>query len=89
MVYFLNVIFRPIEFVRELFKSTPNLNKDRRAPNYSLLSHYYHGTYTGPAAIAQQGGHIRSTSYSVSYGRGKPTIGSPTSDIRGLLDREV
>ncbi|XP_064103219.1 protein furry-like isoform X6 [Macrobrachium nipponense] len=76
--------FRPIEFVRELFKSTPNLNnKDRKGPlGYGMMGHFYGAGYPTPtAAPLSPGGHIRSTSYSISYGRGKP-IGSPTADIK-------
>ncbi|XP_042223634.1 protein furry-like [Homarus americanus] len=75
--------FRPIEFVRELFKSTPNLNnKDRKGPiGYGMIGHFYGAGYPQPSAPVSPGGHIRSTSYSISYGRGKP-MGSPTADIK-------
>ncbi|KAK4300624.1 hypothetical protein Pmani_027179 [Petrolisthes manimaculis] len=79
--------FRPIEFVRELFKSTPNLNnKDRnKGPlGYGMMGHFYSGTSGQPppqAPTTSPGGHIRSTSYSISYGRGKP-LASPTADIK-------
>lgn len=75
--------FRPIEFVRELFKSTPNLNnKDRKGPlGYGMMGHYYGSGYPPPTAPISPGGHIRSTSYSISYGRGKP-MASPTADIK-------
>ncbi|XP_042872601.1 protein furry-like isoform X6 [Penaeus japonicus] len=75
--------FRPIEFVRELFKSTPNLNnKERKGPlGYGMMGHFYGTGYPPPSAPLSPGGHIRSTSYSISYGRGKP-IASPTADIK-------
>lgn len=87
-------IDRPIEFVRELFKSTPNLNnKDRtKGPlGYGMMGHFYSGTSGLPppqAPTTSPGGHIRSTSYSISYGRGKP-LASPTADIKGKLTKVV
>ncbi|XP_069960081.1 protein furry isoform X3 [Cherax quadricarinatus] len=75
--------FRPIEFVRELFKSTPNLNnKERKGPlGYGMMGHFYGAGYPTPTTPVSPGGHIRSTSYSISYGRGKP-MASPTADIK-------
>lgn len=68
--------FHPIDFVKELFKSTPNLNKDNRKSAPSLpASQSYHGQ--GP-----QSGHIRSTSYSVTFCSRKST-GSPTAEAKG------
>lgn len=75
---------RPIEFVRELFKSTPNLNnKDRKsALGYGMMGHFYGSAFPPPSAPMSPSGHIRSTSYSISYGRGKP-MASPTAELKG------
>ncbi|XP_045105728.1 protein furry-like isoform X4 [Portunus trituberculatus] len=75
--------FRPIEFVRELFKSTPNLNnKDRKsALGYGMMGHFYGSAFPPPSAPMSPSGHIRSTSYSISYGRGKP-MASPTAELK-------
>lgn len=72
--------------MRELFKSTPNLNnKERKGPlGYGMMGHFYGAGYPPPSAPLSPGGHIRSTSYSISYGRGKP-MASPTADIKGLF----
>uniref|UniRef100_T1J0K0 DAD domain-containing protein n=1 Tax=Strigamia maritima TaxID=126957 RepID=T1J0K0_STRMM len=68
--------FRPMDFVKELFKSTPNLNKDnRKSAPVIPISQSYHGQTPQP-------GHTRSTSYSVSYCLRRAT-GSPTADIKG------
>ncbi|XP_076040545.1 microtubule binding protein furry isoform X4 [Oratosquilla oratoria] len=77
--------FRPIEFVREFFKSTPNLNnKERKGLAGFGHTTYYHCPGNIPphpgVPLSPQGCHMRSTSYSISYGRGKP-IASPT-DIK-------
>ncbi|GAB6027284.1 hypothetical protein CHUAL_001566 [Chamberlinius hualienensis] len=67
--------FHPIDFVKELFKSTPNLNKDNRKSAPSLpASQSYHGQSPQP-------GHIRSTSYSVTFSTRK-NMGSPTTDAK-------
>ena len=80
---------RPIEFVRELFKSTPNLNnKDRKgALGYGMMGHFYGSAFPPPSAPMSPSGHIRSTSYSISYGRGKP-MASPTAELKGERERE-
>lgn len=95
--------FRPIEFVRELFKSTPNLNnKERKAcvggvlggvtgGHYSPLHRlgYPHGGAAGvnayPLIAPGAASHLRSTSFSISYARGKQ-ISSPTPESRMLSD---
>jgi hypothetical protein len=60
--------FRPLDFMKDFFKSTPNLN------NKELISHkqVHEGNVAHTAATALfnhslQSGHARSTSYSVSY----------------------
>lgn len=49
-----------------------------------MMGHYYGTGYPQPTAPISPGGHIRSTSYSISYGRGKP-MASPTADIKGIV----
>lgn len=60
--------FRPLDFMKDFFKSTPNLNnKDM----IKLSGHENGGVGPTAAAIFNhsiQAGHGRSTSYSVSYG---------------------
>jgi len=58
--------FRPLDFMKEIFKSTPNLNnKELAGGKRSPLGGI------GPAPLTPQlgreAGHIRSTSYSMSY----------------------
>lgn len=72
--------FRPIDFVKELFKSTPNLNKDNRKSAPTIpVSQSYHGQPPQP-------GHTRSTSYSVSFCTRKPT-GSPAVEMKEVRAR--
>ena len=52
----LNVDFRPIDFVKELFMSTPNLNKE---PRLELKK-------SATVALRQSTQHYRSTSYSLA-----------------------
>lgn len=83
--------FRPLDFMRDFFKSTPNLNNKelitcKRSPNGNM-----YGDPVPPYPYFNQPGHARSTSYSVSTGLRK-TSGSPASDgkeIRGRLNSEV
>lgn len=83
--------FRPLDFMRDFFKSTPNLNNKelitcKRSPNGNI-----YGDPVPPYPYFNQTGHARSTSYSVSTGLRK-TSGSPASDgkeIRGRLNSEV
>ncbi|XP_046735470.1 protein furry [Diprion similis] len=83
--------FRPLDFMKEIFKSTPNLNnKDpvsgmiiggKRSPGG--------GNFYPPGPFfshLNQGGHTRSTSYSVSYCMRKSS-GSPATDPKELENR--
>lgn len=67
--------FRPLDFMKEIFKSTPNLNnKDAASSIAKRSSAGTTGYYPpGPQLFSHlnQQGHMRSTSYSVSYSRGK------------------
>lgn len=72
--------FRPLDFMKDFFKSTPNLN------NKELISHkqVHEGNVAHNAATALfnhsiQSGHARSTSYSVSYGLRK-NVSSPNEN---------
>lgn len=75
--------FRPLDFMKEIFKSTPNLNnKDiggKRSPGATCIH---------PNAVVScvhQTGHMRSTSYSVSYclRKGCASPANDTKDLRG------
>uniref|UniRef100_A0A1S4MZI1 Uncharacterized protein n=1 Tax=Pediculus humanus subsp. corporis TaxID=121224 RepID=A0A1S4MZI1_PEDHC len=81
--------FRPLDFMKEIFKSTPNLNnKDSMGGKRSLCGNMGLGPLNPNAG---REGHTRSTSYSVSYCmRNKP--GSPASenkDIRARAHTEI
>ena len=86
--------FRPIEFVKELFKSTPNLNnKERKCgagcnvllPLYKPGHVAYSSAPTKPVIVPGSPCHLRSTSFSISYARGKQ-IACP--DVRKANDRQ-
>jgi hypothetical protein len=82
--------FRPLDFMKEIFKSTPNLNNKepvggtavvggKRSPGCGV------GYVCSAGPLAQhlgQVGHTRSTSYSVSYCMRKAS-GSPATDNKG------
>ncbi|KAK6628770.1 hypothetical protein RUM43_002586 [Polyplax serrata] len=76
--------FRPLDFMKEIFKSTPNLNnKDSVGGKRNLCG----GLGLGPLVpnVGREG-HTRSTSYSVSYClRNKP--GSPASENKDVRTR--
>ena len=84
--------FRPLDFMKEIFKSTPNLNNKetvgggavvggKRSPGCGV------GYACSSGPLAQhlgQAGHTRSTSYSVSYCMRKAS-GSPATDNKGKM----
>ena len=84
--------FRPLDFMKEIFKSTPNLNnKDpasggliggKRSPGGG------NGYPAGPHMFSHlnQGGHTRSTSYSVSYCMKKSSGGNLAGSEMKELD---
>lgn len=82
--------FRPLDFMKEIFKSTPNLNnKEGGAPGASPVAGKRSPGGAGPGvAVCPMGSHLnhaRSTSYSVSYCMRKAT-GSPSNiDAKGEL----
>ncbi|XP_031346669.1 protein furry isoform X1 [Photinus pyralis] len=78
--------FRPFDLKKDIFKSTPNLNNKE-----PLGKRYPYGNMMGADAIPpfsylNQVGHIRSTSYSVSYVLRKNS-GSPATDSKDLRNR--
>ncbi|XP_039287310.1 protein furry [Nilaparvata lugens] len=79
--------FRPLDFMKEIFKSTPNLNNKEGGPIVGGGSGGGKRSPGGGAPVVgmicpvgqhHQTNHARSTSYSVSYGMRKAT-GSPAS----------
>ncbi|XP_017780111.1 PREDICTED: protein furry isoform X2 [Nicrophorus vespilloides] len=88
-VEYLESDFRPLDFTRDFFKSTPNLNNkesliiSKRSPNSAGIG----GADIAPSfSYLNQSGHTRSTSYSVSYCPRKST-GSPASDGKDIRCR--
>lgn len=69
--------FRPLDFMKEIFKSTPNLNNKegaaggKRSPGAGIML---------PSGASPLGGshHMRSTSYSVSYCGYRKVNSTPT-----------
>ncbi|XP_047109734.1 protein furry [Schistocerca piceifrons] len=90
--------FRPLDFMKEIFKSTPNLNNKESTVGVTTggkRSPGGVGVYQGGGGpVAHHTGaigHTRSTSYSVSYCTRKAT-GSPATDgkdIRGRASSEL
>ncbi|XP_063231705.1 protein furry [Bacillus rossius redtenbacheri] len=83
--------FRPLDFMKEIFKSTPNLNNKESGVAVAVAGGK-RGPGCGPGGVgggavpvgvqqAGQAGHTRSTSYSVSYCMRKAT-GSPAADSK-------
>ncbi|XP_066250595.1 protein furry isoform X1 [Euwallacea similis] len=80
--------FRPLDLTKEIFKSTPNLNnKDagvfKNKPDGSPVT-------ATPVFLnhSVSAGHARSTSYSVSYGLRKGTLGGDDKKTRNGLDSD-
>ena len=74
--------FRPMDFMKEIFKSTPNLNRDGiRRGAVSTPPGIVSGSIPIPSGAFGHlpSSHMRSTSYSVSYGTKKVLPGSPTA----------
>ncbi|XP_044014462.1 protein furry isoform X2 [Aphidius gifuensis] len=73
--------FRPLDFMKEIFKSTPNLN-NKETPSGLIKRNQCIGGYpTGQHMFSHlnQIGHTRSTSYSVSYCMRKTTTTTTAS----------
>ncbi|XP_071055767.1 protein furry isoform X2 [Onthophagus taurus] len=78
--------FRPLDYMRDFFKSTPNLNNKENALCKRTGAHLMYGDGAPPFPYLNQVGHARSTSYSVSYCLRK-TSGSPATDPKELRNR--
>ncbi|XP_018335374.1 protein furry-like isoform X2 [Agrilus planipennis] len=76
--------FRPLDLMKDFFKSTPNLN-NKELGKRSIYGNMVQGEAVPPFSFLNQG-HIRSTSYSVSYGFRKAS-GSPASDGKEMRAR--
>lgn len=74
--------FRPLDFMKDFFKSTPNLNNKELIGKRSMMC----ADPLPQFSYLNQMGHMRSTSYSVSYGLRKAS-GSPASDSKDLRGR--
>lgn len=90
--------FRPLDFMKEIFKSTPNLNNKEGSvagvgPGGSpVAGKRSPGGGVGVPSMCPMGSHLnhaRSTSYSVSYCMRKAT-GSPSNiDAKGRLSNTL
>lgn len=79
--------FRPLDLMKDFFKSTPNLNNKECIPyKRSANGNVVYGDAVPAFPYLNQGGHARSTSYSVSYVLRKSS-GSPASDSKDLRNR--
>lgn len=85
-VDYLESDFRPLDFMRDFFKSTPNLNNKDCALKRSNNGNIVGGDMQPCLLHHTQTGHTRSTSYSVSYGLRKNS-GSPASDTKEMRSR--
>ncbi|XP_022832694.1 protein furry isoform X5 [Spodoptera litura] len=78
--------FRPLDYMRDIFKSTPNLNnKDGGQPNNG--SPYTAGKRSPGVCVGCVTNHTRSTSYSVSYCLRKNNAPPPSSDKQAHVER--
>lgn len=82
--------FRPLDFMKDFFKSTPNLNNKEVMP----FKRNPEGSPVNIAGFALYGhsvsaGHARSTSYSVSYGFRKNAQSSSDVKDRSRLSNEI
>lgn len=72
--------FRPLDFMREFFKSTPNLNNKEVQHTKRNADGLPINIATTPFSDYASTGHARSTSYTVSYGLRKNT--QPATDVK-------
>ncbi|CAH0703660.1 unnamed protein product [Spodoptera exigua] len=78
--------FRPLDYMRDIFKSTPNLNnKDGGQPNNG--SPYTAGKRSPGVCVGCVTNHTRSTSYSVSYCLRKNNAPPPNADKQAHAER--
>ena len=83
--------FRPLDFMKEIFKSTPNLNNKDQASGIvgKRSSAGISGYPTGTQMISHlnQACHMRSTSYSVSYSMRKSgAANAAVNEAKGFLN---
>ncbi|KAL3276200.1 hypothetical protein HHI36_020918 [Cryptolaemus montrouzieri] len=74
--------FRPLDCMKDFFKSTPNLNNKEMAPFRKGIGDV-HSNLVPQVNFSPQIGHTRSTSYSVSYGFRKSTTSTNDDKDRG------
>uniref|UniRef100_A0A2A4JZF3 Protein furry n=1 Tax=Heliothis virescens TaxID=7102 RepID=A0A2A4JZF3_HELVI len=78
--------FRPLDYMRDIFKSTPNLNnKDGGQPTNG--SPYTAGKRSPGVCVGCVTNHTRSTSYSVSYCLRKNNAPPPNTDKQQHVER--
>ncbi|KAE8748600.1 furry [Frankliniella occidentalis] len=86
--------FRPLDFMKEIFKSTPNLNNKetsvvtaggKRSPGGGATGLFGNGNSPLTCSMGTSG-HTRSTSYSVSYNMRK-SMQSPANDNKEMRGR--
>ncbi|XP_058793249.1 protein furry isoform X2 [Phymastichus coffea] len=84
--------FRPLDFMKEIFKSTPNLNnKDAASSMAKRCSAGATGYYppgTQMYSHLNQQGHMRSTSYSVSYSTRTKAATTAANEAKELESRQ-
>ncbi|KAF5298944.1 hypothetical protein FQR65_LT19560 [Abscondita terminalis] len=78
--------FRPLDLMKDFFKSTPNLNNKELISKRNPYGNIMGADALPPFSCMNQMGHIRSTSYSVSYVLRKSS-GSPGGDNKDLRNR--
>ena len=76
--------FRPLDFMKEIFKSTPNLNNKDAALIMKRTSGNIYPNGPHVYSHLNQGGHTRSTSYSVSYCMRKSAAANTTNEVKGM-----
>ncbi|XP_052746628.1 protein furry isoform X1 [Bicyclus anynana] len=69
--------FRPLDYMRDIFKSTPNLNNKDGGPQPNGAAYSAAGKRSPGVCVGCVSNHTRSTSYSVSYCMRKT---NPTAD---------
>lgn len=83
--------FRPLDFMKEIFKSTPNLNNKDAASSMAKrcsagTTGYYNPPGTQMYSHLNQQGHMRSTSYSVSYSTRTKAAAAAANEAKGSFN---
>ncbi|XP_072390599.1 protein furry isoform X1 [Diabrotica undecimpunctata] len=81
--------FRPLDFMKDFFKSTPNLNNKEAGPLRKNAEGSHINMAGTPVFYSPIIGHARSTSYSVSYGFRKNTQSSTDVKERNRHSNEI